>query len=67
MLRIRVAPVGVVSTVASLQEGPGFNPGSTKRAFLCNVCMFSLCLLGFPLGTPVSFYSSKTCLRSTAP
>uniref|UniRef100_A0A7N8X957 Ig-like domain-containing protein n=1 Tax=Mastacembelus armatus TaxID=205130 RepID=A0A7N8X957_9TELE len=32
-------------------------------AFLCGVCMFSLCLCGFSPGTPVSSHSPKTCIR----
>ncbi|KAI3356594.1 hypothetical protein L3Q82_017794 [Scortum barcoo] len=50
----------VVSTVASQQEGSGFNPWLT-RALLCGVCMFSLCLCGFSLGTPASSHNPKTC------
>lgn len=30
------------------------------RAFLCGVCMFSLPLYGFSLGTPASYHSPKT-------
>ncbi len=30
-------------------------------AFLCGVCMFSLCLRGFSPGTPGSSHNSKTC------
>ena len=42
------------STVASQQEGRGFKSrivqhvGACSRAFLCGVCMFSLCSPGFP-------------------
>uniref|UniRef100_A0A8C4RSA4 Ig-like domain-containing protein n=1 Tax=Erpetoichthys calabaricus TaxID=27687 RepID=A0A8C4RSA4_ERPCA len=36
---------------------PGSLPGSSLRG----VCMFSLCLRGFPPGTPVSSHSPKTC------
>ncbi|KAI3366798.1 hypothetical protein L3Q82_009459, partial [Scortum barcoo] len=50
----------VVSTVASQQEGSGFNPW-LRQALLCGVCMFSLCLRGFSLGTPASSHSPKTC------
>ncbi|KAF7664099.1 hypothetical protein LDENG_00189080 [Lucifuga dentata] len=50
----------VVSTVASQQEGPGFDSGR-GRAFLCGVCMFSPCLRGFPPGVPVSPTIIKTC------
>jgi len=31
-------------------------------AFLCGVCVFSLCLRGFSLGTPASSHCPKTCL-----
>ena len=31
------------------------------KACLCGVCMFSLCLRGFSLGSPVSSHSPKTC------
>uniref|UniRef100_A0A3Q3WNX5 C-type lectin domain-containing protein n=1 Tax=Mola mola TaxID=94237 RepID=A0A3Q3WNX5_MOLML len=41
------------------QEGLGFD--SRVRAFLCGVCMFSLCLRGFSPGTPASSDSPKTC------
>lgn len=30
-------------------------------AFLCRVCMFSICLPEFPLGTLIFSYSPKTC------
>ena len=40
----------VVSTVALEQEGPWFV--SWVRAFLCEVCRFSLNLRGVSLGTP---------------
>ncbi|KAI3351481.1 hypothetical protein L3Q82_020329 [Scortum barcoo] len=50
----------VVSTVASQQEGSGFNPW-LRQALLCGVCMFSLCLCGFSLGTPASSHNLKTC------
>lgn len=36
----------VISTVPSWQEGPRFN-SRVQRAFLCGVCLFSLCLWGF--------------------
>ena len=40
------------------------DPGSIPSLghCLCGVCMFSLCLRGFPLGAPVSFHSLKTVL-----
>lgn len=35
----------VVNTLASQQEGPGFN-SQVRTAFLCGVCAFSSCLCG---------------------
>lgn len=43
----------MVCTVSSSQEGAGFDFG----AFLCGVCMSSLCLCGCSRGTPVSSHS----------
>lgn len=40
------------------QEGSEFKPAGQLGPF--RVCIFSPCLHGFPLGTPVSFHSSKT-------
>ena len=50
------------STVASRQEGPGFD--SRVRGSLYGVCMFSLCLRGFSPGTPASSHSPKTCTQA---
>ncbi|MEQ2244062.1 hypothetical protein ILYODFUR_013305 [Ilyodon furcidens] len=42
----------VDSTVDLQKEGPGFK--SRPGVFLHGVCMFSLCMRGFSLGTPAS-------------
>lgn len=39
----------------------GLNLTWPTGAFLCGVCVLSLCLLGFPTGAPVSSHSPKTC------
>lgn len=44
---------GVVGNIVTLQQD---GPGSTEGAFLRKVCM---CV--YPLGTPVSSLSPKTC------
>ena len=49
------------STVASQQEGLGFDSRLGRGVFLCGVCMFSPCLRGFSPGTPASSHSPKTC------
>ena len=50
----------MVSFGASQQEGIGLN--SLVNAFLCGVCMFSLCLCGFSPGALDSSPSPKTCI-----
>ena len=45
------------SAIASQQEGPGFD--FWVWVFLFGVCMFSLCLCGFSLGTPTSSHRPK--------
>ncbi|MEQ2164913.1 hypothetical protein GOODEAATRI_011703 [Goodea atripinnis] len=46
------------STIALRQEDSGFD--SWLGVFLHGVCMFSLCMHGFSLGTLASSHSSKT-------
>lgn len=49
----------VVLTAISLHaQGCGFDFG--PGAFLCGVCLFSLCLLGFSHGSPASAHSPST-------
>lgn len=48
-----------VSTTTSQQQGPCFN---ALIAFLCGVCIFSMCLGWFPPGTPASSQSPKICM-----
>lgn len=43
----------VVQCLAPHNEKVQFRIGGV-RVFLCGVCMFSLCLHGFPLGNPAS-------------
>lgn len=50
----------MASTVALLQEGCWFKSRLGQWHF-CAVYMFSLCSHEFPLGTPISSNSSKTC------
>ena len=40
-------------------RGHGFNSDLGQR--LCGVCIFFLCLHGFPLSAPVSSHSPKMC------
>ncbi|KAF7652505.1 hypothetical protein LDENG_00095930, partial [Lucifuga dentata] len=49
----------VVSTVASQQEGPRFKSDREFASFLCGVCMFSLCLCGFPPGALASSHLQR--------
>ncbi|KAF7648941.1 hypothetical protein LDENG_00149760, partial [Lucifuga dentata] len=44
----------------------GSTPG-WGRAFLCGVCMFSLCLCGFPLSAPVSPTIKNMYVRLNSP
>lgn len=61
--QLLVAGAALVSTVA-LQEGPGFHSWVTPGLFfLCEVCMFYLCMCGFSPGSPVSSHSPKTVIR----
>lgn len=46
----------MVSSVHSQHKNPGFN---LEVAFLCGICMFSLCLGGFPAGAPVARRNQK--------
>jgi len=41
-------------------EGSRFNPGTPAGAFLCGLCMFSLCMHGLSPGT--SFHCPKICM-----
>ena len=48
------------SAVTSQQAGPGIDsPAGRPGSFLCGVCMFSLCLCGFPLGALVTSQQSS--------
>ena len=49
----------MVKSVSAQLEGSWFEP---QQGFLCGVSMFSLCLCGFPPGSPASSHSPKTCL-----
>lgn len=40
----------MLSTFASWDEGPGFNPWVDRGAFLCGVCMFFRCSRGLSPG-----------------
>lgn len=36
--------------------------GSCFKTFLCQVCMFAMCMCGFPQGVPASSHCLKACM-----
>lgn len=54
----------MVSTTGQQQASSGLEPESQPGTSLCGVCMFFLCLIGFPPGTLLFYHSTKTCRLS---